>query len=184
MEIPTPGCPQSAYFQLCVRVGRRIRCHRARSQRPGCGAHCRVCTWSTAGSPSSKGADVNLHKDGYEVLAVGNPLRSLTVAANYVLSLAASITGPVVLVSDSYGRAVISEAVTKNPNAKSLVFVGAFAPDAGESVIGLSGQSPGSTSGPPLALSAALSGARKEFYFSPDKFHRQFAAAVSSQQQL
>ena len=52
------------------------------------------------------------------------------VISNYLKSVA----GPVVLVGHSYGGSVISVASANAPNVKALVFVDAFAPDAGESV--------------------------------------------------
>jgi pimeloyl-ACP methyl ester carboxylesterase len=43
-------------------------------------------------------------------------------------------TGPVVLVGHSWGGAVITVAAADNKNVKSLVYVAAFAPEAGEVV--------------------------------------------------
>ncbi|MCU1250588.1 MAG: alpha/beta hydrolase [Edaphobacter sp.] len=52
-----------------------------------------------------------LEKDGYPVVAVANPLRSVMSDAVYVSDILASIKTPVVLVGHSYGGSVISEAV-------------------------------------------------------------------------
>jgi len=54
--------------------------------------------------------------------------------------------GPIVLVGHSYGGAVITNAAV-NPNVKALVFVDAFIPDQGESVIQLASAQPGSCLG-------------------------------------
>jgi pimeloyl-ACP methyl ester carboxylesterase len=76
--------------------------------------------------------------DGYPVLAAPNPLRGPAQDAAYVAAFVAErTTGPVVLVGHSYGGTVITNAATGDPDVKALVFVNAFAPDAGESVIGL-----------------------------------------------
>lgn len=79
-----------------------------------------------------------LTKDGYPVLDFANPLRSLSGDAEYLESfLAARTTGPVVLVGHSYGGAVISEAALSDPDVKSLVYVDAFIPAEGESLLDL-----------------------------------------------
>jgi pimeloyl-ACP methyl ester carboxylesterase len=79
-----------------------------------------------------------LTKDGYPVLDFANPLRSLSRDSEYLASfLAARTTGPVVLVGHSYGGAVISEAALSDPDVKSLVYVDAFVPAEGESLLDL-----------------------------------------------
>jgi pimeloyl-ACP methyl ester carboxylesterase len=73
---------------------------------------------------------------------------------------------------------VISEAAIGKTNVKSLVFVSAFAPEAGETAVGLSGKFPGSTLGPTLAPPVPLSGGGNDLYIQQDKFRDQFAADV------
>jgi pimeloyl-ACP methyl ester carboxylesterase len=85
-----------------------------------------------------------LQNDGYTVVAPANPLRSLSGDAAYISSVLVSISGPIVLVGHSYGGAVITNAATGNPNVKALVYINAFAPDQGESVLQLAGLNPGS----------------------------------------
>jgi pimeloyl-ACP methyl ester carboxylesterase len=119
-----------------------------------------------------------LEKDGYPVVAVANPLRSVTSDAAYVSNILAGIKTPVVLVGHSYGGSVISEAAYKSNNVKALVYVAAFAPEAGETAVGLSGKFPGSTLGPTLAAPVALSGGGNDLYIQQDKFPDQFAADV------
>jgi pimeloyl-ACP methyl ester carboxylesterase len=76
--------------------------------------------------------------DGYPVLDFANPLRSLSGDSEYLASfLATRTTGPVVLVGHSYGGAVISEAALTDPDVKSLVYVDAFVPAEGESLLDL-----------------------------------------------
>src|SRR5665213_668549 len=77
-----------------------------------------------------------LKKDGYNVSVVSNPLTSLAddvAATDRVLERQ---DGPAILVGHSYGGAVITEA-GDNPKVVGLVYVAAFAPDKGESVLGL-----------------------------------------------
>jgi pimeloyl-ACP methyl ester carboxylesterase len=119
-----------------------------------------------------------LEKEGYPVVAVANPLRSVMSDAVYVSNILAGIKTPVVLVGHSYGGSVISEAAYKNSNVKALVYVAAFAPEAGETAVSLSGKFPGSTLGPTLAAPVALSGGGNDFYIQQDKFPDQFAADV------
>ncbi len=90
-----------------------------------------------------------------------------------------TIKGPVILVGHSYGGAVISTAATGNAKVKALVYVAAFAPEKGETAIGLSGQFPGSTLGPTLAPPVLLADGNKDLYIQQDKLHAQFAADLS-----
>ena len=92
-----------------------------------------------ADSSGWAGVITRLQRDGYTVLAPANPLRGLASDTAYLKTFLAAVTGPVVLVGHSYGGAVITDAATGNPNVKSLVYIDAFAPDAGENVLQLSG---------------------------------------------
>ena len=60
-----------------------------------------------------------------------------------------TITGPIILVGHSYGGAVITNAATGNPNVKALVYVDAFTPAQGESLLQLVAAQPGSCLGTP-----------------------------------
>ena len=121
-----------------------------------------------------------LKKDGYPVLAVANPLRSVKGDGAYVSDIVASIATPVVLVGHSYGGSVITEAARGHGNVKSLVYVSAFAPAEGETAAALSGKFPGSTLGPTLAPPVKLARGGVDLYIQQDKFHAQFAADVSA----
>jgi pimeloyl-ACP methyl ester carboxylesterase len=123
-----------------------------------------------------------LLKDGYTVVAVANPLRSVKSDAQYVSDLLATIKTPVVLVGHSYGGEVISEAANGRPNVKSLVFVSALAPAAGETAGALIGKFPGSTLGAALDAPVPLADGGKDLYVRKDKFHAQFAADVPAAQ--
>jgi len=117
-----------------------------------------------------------LERDGYGVVAVANPLRSVRGDAAYVGDVLAKIPTPVVLVGHSYGGSVISEAANGRPNVKALVYVAAFAPEAGETAAQLSGKFPGSTLAPTLAPPVPLAGGGNDLYIQQDKFPAQFAA--------
>jgi pimeloyl-ACP methyl ester carboxylesterase len=75
-----------------------------------------------------------LQRDGYEVLAVENPLASLDGDVETTKRFLGGIQGPIVLVGHSYGGAVITGAAAGNPNVKALVYLAAFAPEGGEAV--------------------------------------------------
>jgi pimeloyl-ACP methyl ester carboxylesterase len=77
-----------------------------------------------------------LEEDGYPVIATQHPLTSLAddvATAKRVIDAEAQ-QGPVVVVGHSYGGAVITGAAANTPNVKALVYLAAFAPDAGEPV--------------------------------------------------
>jgi len=131
-----------------------------------------------ADASSWSGVITRLAKDGFPVVAVANPLRSVQGDAAYVGALIDSIPGPVVLVGHSYGGAVISAAAADRPNVKSLVYVSAFEPAPGETSLGLSGKFPGSTLGAALARPVKLQDGNLDLYIQQDKFAHQFAADV------
>lgn len=116
-----------------------------------------------------------LEKDGYPVVAAANPLRGVKSDGSAISALLTSIHSPVVLVGHSYGGNVISDAANDHANVKALVYVSAFAPEAGETVAGLAGKFPGSTLGPTLAAPVPLADGGKDLYIQQDKFHNQFA---------
>lgn len=74
-----------------------------------------------------------LEERGYFVTAVQNPLTSLADDVAATKRVIATMDGPVVLVGHSWAGVVITEA-GNDPKVTSLVYVAAFAPDAGEPV--------------------------------------------------
>lgn len=81
-----------------------------------------------------RGVYDRLTAQGYRVTIVQNPLTSLAddvAATDRVLNLQ---DGPAILVGHSWGGAVITEA-GDHPKVAGLVYVAAFAPDAGQSVM-------------------------------------------------
>jgi pimeloyl-ACP methyl ester carboxylesterase len=77
---------------------------------------------------------VELDQRGYDSLhAVENPLTSVSDDAERTQKMVKQVDGPVLLVGHSYGGAVITQAGDL-PNVVGLVYVAAFAPDAGENL--------------------------------------------------
>ena len=91
-----------------------------------------------------------LDGDGYDVIAVQNPLTSLSDDVATTKRVIDAQKGPVVVVGHSYGGAVITAAAAGSSNVKALVYVAAFAPDTDEVLTGPSGKFA------PPALNAAL----------------------------
>jgi pimeloyl-ACP methyl ester carboxylesterase len=135
-----------------------------------------------ADSSSWNGVITILQRDGYKVVAAANPLRGVRADADAVADVVKGVDGPVVLVGHSYGGSVISEAAEGRPNVKALVYVAAFAPEAGETAIGLTGKFPGSTLGGALAPPVTLTSGGKDLYIDQARFPQQFAADVSASQ--
>ena len=129
-----------------------------------------------ADATSFNGVAAKLRAKGFTVIGAANPLRSVKADAQVVSNIVKSVNGPVVLVGHSYGGSVISAAANGNANVKSLVYVAAFAPEQGETVLELSGRFPGGTLGEALAPPVVLAEGGKDFYIQQDKFHKQFAA--------
>jgi pimeloyl-ACP methyl ester carboxylesterase len=113
-----------------------------------------------------------LTKDGYEVLVVQNPTVTLDGDVEATRQVIAKATKPVLLVGHSYGGAVITEAGA-DPKVKSLAYIAALAPDAGESVFELATRPVPGESGPPL-----LPPADGFILVDPAKFPTAFAQDV------
>jgi pimeloyl-ACP methyl ester carboxylesterase len=89
-----------------------------------------------------------LQRDGYTVDVPPNPLSDLANdSATLADFLQKEVSGPIVLVGHSYGGAVITDAATGNTQVKALVYIDAYVPAQGESVLELTGEQPGSCLG-------------------------------------
>ena len=130
-----------------------------------------------ADSSSWEGVTRILLDEDYPVIAAANPLRGLQSDADYVSNVLRNIEGPIVLVGHSYGGMVISNAVQGNSNVQALVYVDAFAPEAGESAFALSTLYPGSTLGEAI-YAVPLPDGTADLYIQNDRFRAQFAADV------
>lgn len=135
-----------------------------------------------ADSSSWNGVIAALQAKGYPVIAAANPLRSVTSDAAYVSDVVGAIDGPVVLVGHSYGGQVITTAANGHDNVKSLVYVAAFAPDAGEAAADLAGKFPGGTLGEALAAPVKLATGGVDLSIDQSKFRNQFAHDVPADQ--
>ena len=90
---------------------------------------------------------MRLQEDGFTVYAPPNPLRGVSHDSTYLADFLSTISGPIVLVGHSYGGFVITNAATGNPNVKALVYVDAFIPAQGDTLLGLTTAKPGSCLG-------------------------------------
>jgi pimeloyl-ACP methyl ester carboxylesterase len=121
---------------------------------------------------------IELKRMGYENLhAVENPLTSLADDAERTRKMVAQVSGPIVLVGHSYGGAVISEAGNQ-PNVKALVYIAAFAPDAGESPGGITQEHP------PVAAPNLAPDSDGYLWLKPDKFHESFCQDLTPEEGL
>ncbi|MFC4034963.1 alpha/beta fold hydrolase [Streptomyces polygonati] len=98
--------------------------------------------WSDSASWS--GVIKRLQAEGYPVTAPPTALRGLAGDSAYLASYLKTVQGPIVLVGQSYGGSVITDAATGDTSVKALVYISAFAPDTGESAVGLATKFPGS----------------------------------------
>jgi pimeloyl-ACP methyl ester carboxylesterase len=114
---------------------------------------------------------------GYSVIAAPNTLRGVSTDASMVSDLVRTIDGPVVLAAHSYGGMVISNVDAGAGEITGLVYVAAFAPDAGESAFSLAGMFPGSTLGDAVQPTPRADGTT-DLTIRPDRFHAQFCADV------
>jgi pimeloyl-ACP methyl ester carboxylesterase len=106
--------------------------------------------------------------DGYHVAVVQNPNLSLPGDVSSTRLIIDAQDGPVVLVGHSYGGAVITEA-GNHDKVTALVYIAAFAPDAGESVKALGGD-------PDAPGSPIVAGPGGFLFQDRAKFHNSFGA--------
>src|SRR6267378_7289165 len=117
-----------------------------------------------------------LTQDGYQVAVVQNPTLSLEGDAAATRLIIDAQGEPVILVGHSYGGAVITEAGT-DQNVAALVYIAAFAPDAGESVNTLIAGFPSDVPGPPI-----LPPKDGFLFLDREKFHASFAGDLSPEE--
>lgn len=114
-------------------------------------------------------SDILTH-DGYKVSVVQEPETSFADDVKATTRVIDAQDGPSVLVGHSYGGAVITEA-GNDARVAGLVYIAAFAPDAGESPMDLVKKTASATH----AIKATADG---YLYLDPAQFHADFAADV------
>lgn len=118
-----------------------------------------------------------LEGDGYRVVAVQNALRSVAGDVTTAKRVIDAQRGPVVVVAHSYGGVVITGAAAGNPNVKALVYIAAYAPDAGEAFGALANRL-----GPTAINTALVPDAAGRLYIDLAKFRDVFAPDVMREQ--
>lgn len=115
-----------------------------------------------------------LVKRGYHVSVVGNPNTGLPDDVEAVKRVLERQDGPSILVGHSYGGAIITESGLEK-NVAGLVYVTAFVPDQGETLLKLS------QSGPPSPNSGILPPQSGFLWYDKAKFHSGFCADLSAE---
>jgi pimeloyl-ACP methyl ester carboxylesterase len=112
--------------------------------------------------------------DGYKVSVVQHPETSYADDQKYTKAAIDAMGGPVVLVGHSYGGSVITEA-GNHPNVKALVYIAAFALDAGESCASIE-------AAVPQASTAFKSDSDGNWWIEQEHFAADFAADLPKDQ--
>jgi pimeloyl-ACP methyl ester carboxylesterase len=133
-----------------------------------------------ADGSSWSGVTSRLQHDGYNVVALAVPLRGIASDTSYLDGVLATIPGPKVLVGHSYGGALVSE-LADTPDVKSLVYVAAFIPVAGETLGALNSQFPGSELGPDVTNVISYPGG-VDLALKPEKAGPILAADIPARQ--
>jgi len=137
-----------------------------------------------ADSSSWSGVVTRLQQAGYTVDVPPNPLLGLSFDSDYLASYLKTVSGPIILVGHSYGGAVITDAATGDAQVKALVYVDAYMPAQGETILQLTAAKPGST----LTNVAAtfntvpftgLAGPDVDLFVKTSVYHADFAADLS-----
>jgi pimeloyl-ACP methyl ester carboxylesterase len=119
----------------------------------------------------------------YRCYAPSNPLRGVIHDGDYIRSFAATIDGPVVLVGHSYGGCAITNAGVGSPNVKALVYIAAFAPEEGETLLETFALGGGSSDLANHLVLRSYPGApdgESDSYIAADSFHALFCADVDA----
>jgi len=125
---------QLSLLGLCIALGVGPGCDAQSSVRPGTAVKPAIVLVHGAFADASGWDAVirTLLAKGYRVSAVQNPLSSYDADIAVTRRMIDAQTGPMVVVAHSYGGAVMTAAAAGNPNVRALVYLAAFANDAGE----------------------------------------------------
>lgn len=111
------------------------------------------------------------------IKAVDMPLTSLADDVERTRKMIVQENGPVLLVGHSYGGAVITQ-VGDHPNVAGLVYIAAFAPDAGESPGGITHEHP------PVAAANLMPDSDGYLWVKPETFRESFGHDLSAEEGL
>jgi pimeloyl-ACP methyl ester carboxylesterase len=150
---------------------------------PGGGVTVALVHGAFADSSGWNGVVERLQGAGIATTCIPNPLRGIAEDAGYVASALSQIPQPVVAVGHSYGGAVITNAVPQVDNVVGLVYVAAFAPDEGETLMAVEGDSKDSVLTSALVPHAypTSNGSEQEYVIDAAKFHDAFAADLTAE---
>jgi pimeloyl-ACP methyl ester carboxylesterase len=121
---------------------------------------------------------VRLNKLGHTIHAVDNPLSSFATDVERTKKMIAQVKGPVLLAGHSYGGAVITEAGNA-PNVVGLVYIAAFAPDAGENLAQIGEAAP-----PPAGAANIAPDSDGYVWIKPEKFGESFCQDLPADEAL
>lgn len=105
------------------------------------------------------------------------PLTSLADDIARLKKMIAQQKGNVLLVGHSYGGAVVTQAGNM-PNVAGLVYIAAFAPDAGESPRGIT------QANPPAAIASVAPDSDGYLWIKPDLYHSSFCQDLAADEAL
>ena len=121
------------------------------------------------------GVAAQLVRDGYPVIAPANTLRGVSADSAYLASVLDTLPGPLVVAAHSYGGMVTTNAAAGNANVRALVYVAAFVPDQGDTLLGLQTAYPGSRLDESALDFRPYAEGRVDGYIKKDAFHDVFA---------
>ena len=125
-----------------------------------------------------------LQHHGYTVDVPPNPLSGVASDSAYLASYLKTVPGPIVLAGHSYGGMVITDAATRDPAVRALVYIDAFIPTEGDTVLSLTSAMPGSALANPTAAFNFVpftgpSGPDTDLYVKPSVFRADFGPDLS-----
>ncbi|MDN0123553.1 alpha/beta hydrolase [Yersinia aleksiciae] len=119
-----------------------------------------------------------LHAMGHRVIAIQNPLTSLADDVERTIKLTTALYGPTLLIGHSYGGMVITQ-VGHLQNVVGMVYLAAFAPDAGESLSSLF-----ALRKPPIGAAYIRPDDNGFLWIDTDKFHENMCQDVDENEAL
>ncbi|MCB5301502.1 alpha/beta fold hydrolase [Yersinia bercovieri] len=119
-----------------------------------------------------------LHAMGHRVIAIQNPLTSLADDVECTIKLTTALYGPTLLVGHSYGGMVITQ-VGHLQNVVGMVYLAAFAPDAGESLSSLF-----ALRKPPIGAAYIRPDDNGFLWIDTDKFHENMCQDIDENEAL